>query len=106
MASSNVTENIRINNFEWTDIVNPTEDRVDEIISKYDFHELDREAIMEDNQTARVDSYENYLFAVLHFPKYDARTKRYLLNEFNIFISKDYLISFRYYSSESIWKVL
>jgi magnesium transporter len=89
----------------WIDIINPSEDAVDELMSTYNFHELDRDAIIESNQTARVDTYEHYLFVVLHFPKYDPKTKRYLTNEFNIFVSKDYLITVRYYASQSLDKL-
>jgi magnesium transporter len=89
----------------WTDIVNPSEEVIDELIAVYNFHELDRDAIIEPNQTARVDTYDNYLFVVLHFPKYDTKTKRYLTNEFNIFLAKDYLITVRYYSSKSFDKL-
>lgn len=87
---------------EWLDIVNPTEREIDQIIEKYDFHELDREAIVEEYQLARVDTYDDYIFAVLHFPKYDTKSRRYLSNEFDIFISKNYLINFRYYSTSSV----
>lgn len=87
---------------EWLDIVNPTEREIDQIIEKYGFHELDREAIVEEYQLARVDTYDDYIFAVLHFPKYDTKSRRYLSNEFDIFISKNYLINFRYYSTSSV----
>lgn len=89
----------------WIDIVNPSEERVDSLIDSHDFHELDRDAIIEPNQTARVDTYEHYLFVVLHFPKYDPKSKRYLTNEFNIFLAKDYLITVRYYSSQGLDKL-
>ncbi len=89
----------------WIDIVNPSGDMVDELFNTYNFHELDRDAILEPNQTARVDTYDHYLFVVLHFPKYDPKTKRYLTNEFNIFIAKDYLITVRYYASQSFDKL-
>ena len=69
------------------------------IIEKYSFHELDKEAILEENQYARIDTYDDYLFLVLHFPKYEPSTERYIHNELNIFISKDYLLTFRYYQS-------
>jgi magnesium transporter len=50
---------------------------------------------MEQNQRARIDRYDDYLFMVLHFPKYNEKTKVYSLNEFNIFLGKDFLITFR-----------
>lgn len=90
---------LTLNQTEWIDIVNPTTKEIDEMVEKYSFHELDREAIIEEYQLARVDTYENYIFLVLHFPKYDPKTRRYLLNEFDIFISKNYFINFRYYNS-------
>jgi magnesium transporter len=86
----------------WIDIINPSEEVIDAIISEYKFHELDRDAILEPDQTARVDTYEHYIFVVLHFPKYDPKTKRYLTNEFNIFLSKEYLITVRYYMSQTM----
>ena len=74
-------------------------------MTKYDFHELDRDAILESNQYARLDAYDDYIFLVLHFPKYDPSSERYIQNELNIFISHEYLISFRYYQSSTMRRV-
>lgn len=84
------------------DRVNPPLDEIDAIIEKYDFHELDRDAILEANQYARLDAYDDYIFLVLHFPKYDAGSERYIHNELNVFVSRDYLITFRYYQSSTM----
>lgn len=89
----------------WIDIADPTKKDIDEIFEKYDFHELDKEAVIEENQRSRVDTYDDYIFILLNFPKYDVRTKRYLTNEFDIFLSKKYLITFRYHFSNSIDRV-
>lgn len=86
---------IKIRWVNWIDWVNLTKKEKQDILEEYDFHELDIEACLEDYQRARVDSYDNYLFMVLHFPKFDVKTKVYELNEFNIFIWKDFLITFR-----------
>jgi magnesium transporter len=89
----------------WLDRVNPPLDEIDVVMEKYDFHELDRDAILEANQYARLDAYDDYIFLVLHFPKYDANSERYIQNELNIFISRDYLITFRYYQSSTMRKL-
>ncbi len=86
----------------WLDRVNPPLDEIDAVMTKYDFHELDRDAILEANQYARLDAYDDYIFLVLHFPKYDANSERYIHNELNIFISREYLITFRYYQSSTM----
>ncbi|MBS9784248.1 hypothetical protein KGV55_02770 [Candidatus Gracilibacteria bacterium] len=89
----------------WIDKENPDVKYIEKIFKKYDFHELDREAILEENQQTRLDPYDDYLFIVLYFPKFDKKTQRYLANELNIFISKEYLITFRYYRSYTLQKV-
>ena len=89
----------------WQDYINPPLDEIEAIMSKYDFHELDKEAILEENQYARIDSYDDYLFIVLHFPKFEPNTERYIQNELNIFIAKDYLLTFRYYQSGTMRRV-
>ncbi len=88
----------------WQDYVNPPLDEVDAIVEKYHFHSLDRDAVLEENQYARLDSYDDYIFLVLHFPKYDSGTERYIQNELNIFVAREYLITFRYYQSRTIRK--
>jgi len=79
----------------WIDGVSLSKKEKTDILKEYDFHELDIEACLEDYQKARIDSYTEYLFIVLHFPKFDPQTRVYELNEFNIFIWKDFLITFR-----------
>ncbi len=96
---------VKKNTWVWQDYINPALDDIDAIIEKYGFHELDKEAILEENQYARIDTYDEYLFLVLHFPKYEPSTERYINNELNIFISKDYLITFRYYQSTTMKRI-
>lgn len=89
----------------WIDRVNPSRKDIDEIMQSYDFHELDREAILEEHQYARLDPYDDYIFLVLHFPKYNPVTERYIHNELNIFVGADFLITFRYYQSNTMRRV-
>lgn len=79
----------------WIDAVWLKPEEKEKLIAKYNFHELDIEACMEWNQRARIDNYETYSFLILHFPKYIELKKLYELNEFSIFLWKDYLITFR-----------
>lgn len=75
------------------------------MIEQYGFHELDRDAILESNQYARIDTYDDYIFLVLHFPKYETSTERYIQNELNIFVGKNFLITYRYYQSSTMKKL-
>lgn len=89
----------------WLDYINAPIDEIEKIVEKYEFHPLDREAILEENQYARIDTYDKYMFMVLHFPKYDTNNERYISNEFNIFIAPEYLMTFRYFQTNTIKKL-
>lgn len=86
---------LKVGGLKWIDWVNLSNIEIKNILKKYNFHELDLEACLQQNQRVRIDSYDNYFFMVLHFPKYNSRTKIYELNEFNIFLWRDFLITFR-----------
>jgi len=86
---------LRIKWITWIDAVNLSASEVEEVLASFDFHELDIEAVIEPNQRARIDSYDTYMFLTLHFPKYNANKKIYELNEFHIFLGKNFLITLR-----------
>ncbi len=66
---------------------------IDEILNKYDLHELIEEDISEAATQDKVDVYDQCLFIVLHFPKYSNDLKKYLINEFNLILGKNYLVT-------------
>jgi len=86
---------LKIKWINWIDGIKLSDPAMEKILQNYNFHELDIEACTEENQRARIDVYDDYLFMVLHFPKYNEKTKIYNLNEFNIFLWKDFLITLR-----------
>ncbi len=86
---------LNIKNILWVDWVDISKNELQSVVRHYNFHELDIEACLEENQRARIDYYEDYMFITLHFPKYNTRTQIYDLNEFDVFLGKDFLITFR-----------
>lgn len=89
----------------WIDWVNLDKKQIYEVVKDYDFHELDIEACLEENQRARVDKYDEYLFIIFNFPKYNSKLWVYDLNEFNIFLWKDFIITFRTFEANHIDKL-
>jgi magnesium transporter len=59
----------------------------------FDFHPLDYEDVRSRNQRPKVDEYDDYLFIVLHFPRYDKTVSRLNAAEVDIFVGPDYLIT-------------
>jgi magnesium transporter len=60
---------------------------------RYEFHPLDYEDVLSRNQRPKVDEYDEYLFIVLHAPRYDKTVARLNAAELDIFVGPDYLIT-------------
>ena len=56
------------NSITWVDLEAPTMDEVAEVMKKYDLHPIVAEELMSPSSKAKVESFDNYVFAVLHFP--------------------------------------
>ena len=59
----------------------------------FDFHPLDYEDVASRNQRPKVDEYEDYLFVVLHFPRFDKVVGRLNAAELDVFVGPDYVIT-------------
>ena len=78
----------------WINIDSPRETEISWLAESYDFHELDIEDVRSRRrQRAKIDEYDDYVFLVLHFPRFDKRTQRLQAAELNVFISKNLLIT-------------
>jgi magnesium transporter len=59
----------------------------------FDFHSLDYEDVFSRNQRPKIDEYDDYLFIVLHFPRFDKQVGRLNAAELDIFVGPDFLIT-------------
>jgi magnesium transporter len=59
----------------------------------FDFHPLDYEDVFSRNQRPKIDEYPDYLFIVLHFPRFDKHVGRLNAAELDIFVGPDFLIT-------------
>ena len=59
----------------------------------FDFHALDYEDVYSRNQRPKVDEYDDYLFVVLHFPRFDKAVGRLNAAELDMFIGPDFVIT-------------
>ncbi len=96
---------LKIGWIKWIDAVWLKPEEKEALIEKYNVHELDIEACREWNQKARIDNYDDYSFLIFHFPKYNPLKQMYELNEFNIFLWRNFLITFRDYTWSHIDKI-
>jgi magnesium transporter len=59
----------------------------------FDFHALDYEDVFSRNQRPKIDEYDEYLFIVLHFPRFDKQIGRLNAAELDLFVGPDFLIT-------------
>jgi hypothetical protein len=60
---------------------------------------LIQEDINEPVTQDKIDVYENDIFLVLHFPKYNTTRQQYIANEFDIILRKEQLITLSRFKS-------
>ena len=77
----------------WINIERPRATDQAWLEERFDFHSLDYEDVLSRNQRPKVDEYDDYLFIVLHFPRYDKTVKRLNAAELDIFVGSDFLIT-------------
>jgi magnesium transporter len=70
----------------WYHEYSPTKEYLGALVEKYDLHEIIEEDILESTVQDKIDMYDNCLFLVLHFPKYEPSTGKYNSNEFNLLL--------------------
>jgi magnesium transporter len=95
-SASKQTPGVKIidyNGLKWIDIIQPTEKEIKMLKDMYDFHELLLEDCMTEHQRAKIDSYEDYSFIVIHLPRYKKELLRLDSEEIDIFIGQDYLVT-------------
>lgn len=58
------------------------------------------------NVQPKIDKYDNDIFIALQFPKFNQQTRKYLINEFNAILGKDYIITSSTYEANHIAKII
>jgi magnesium transporter len=77
----------------WINIERPRPVDLAWLQERFEFHPLDYEDVVSRNQRPKVDAYDEYLFIVLHFPRYDKQVGRLNAAELDLFVGPDYLIT-------------
>jgi len=90
----------------WIHLSVPTKEEINKLIRKYDFHELIEEDLIELSTQEKIDVYEDYMFIVLNFPKYNGDIKKYMLNEFSIILGKGVVVTMTRFETNHIQRII
>jgi magnesium transporter len=77
----------------WVNIERPRAVDAAWLEERYDFHPLDYEDVFSRNQRPKVDEYDDYLFIVLHFPRFDKRAGRLNAAELDVFVGPGFIVT-------------
>lgn len=77
----------------WINIERPRSVERAWLEEHFDFHSLDYEDVFSRNQRPKVDEYDDYLFVVLHFPRFDKQVGRLNAAEIDVFVGPDFIIT-------------
>src|SRR5688500_4594810 len=69
-------ETIQGEGLRWVRIERPSTIETAWLAENFEFHPLDFEDVLSRNQRPKIDSYDEYLFIVLHFPVFDRAVGR------------------------------
>ncbi len=86
-------ETIEMPRLRWINIDAPRLADRQWLAERFGFHELDLEDVASHNQRPKVDEYEEYLFLVMQFPRFDKDSGRLHAAELDIFLGPDYVIT-------------
>lgn len=87
---------IKYDGVRWIDILKPTDKDIKFLGDNFNFHHLILEEIKTPTYHPLLESYETYLFFILHFPNFFQRTKQIQSVEIDFLITKDTLVTVRY----------
>lgn len=68
----------------------------------FELHEIVQEDINETSTQDKIDAYDEYIFLVLHIPKYIKERDKYVFNEFNIILGKTFIVTLCDHPSKNI----
>ena len=89
-------ETIQGNGFTWTDIQNPDRAEIEKLGTMYNFSPLNLDDSISKIQLAKIDTYDDHSFIILHFPPPVIKRGMSRFNQLSVFIGKDYLITIHY----------
>src|SRR3954454_186446 len=86
-------EEIEAHGLRWIKIEEPRSIDRAWLEEHHAFHPLDIEDVFSRNQRPKIDEYDDYLFIVLHFPRFDKQVGRLNAAEVDIFVGPDFLVT-------------
>lgn len=94
-------EILTIGKTKWIYVQGPDQHMIHQLAEEYHFHEMIEDALVEVNAQSKLDIDSDHFFLALTFTKYLESENRYLMNELDVIIGDDYIVTTIPLESES-----
>lgn len=99
------TTTLKIGKMKWIYLSRPDRKQLEDMIKGLDLHEMVEQDILEPSAHDKIDIYDDCIFLIMHFPKYNEKLGKYVSNEMNIILGKDFIITITKYPTNNIEKI-
>lgn len=86
-------QTIKHKNTTWVNVEKASSTDIEQLKTMYPFHPLALEDCLSRIERPKVDEYDNHLFIVMHFPRFDYNRRISCASEVDLFIGKGYLVT-------------
>lgn len=88
-----MVKELRTKNIHWVHLAADDKEAVAWLQENFKFHPLDIEDVESGRQQPKVDFYDDYLFAIFHFPYLNKEENHIHVLELDVFLGKNYLVT-------------
>ena len=89
----------------WIHLVDPDSKQIDKLVDKYNLHEIIEQDFLDFTTQDKIDVYDDCLFLVMRFPKYNTRTKKHFANQIHAILGKNFIITVTSYVTNNVEKI-
>ena len=89
----------------WIHLVDPDTKEIDRLVDKYDLHEIIEQDFLDFTTQDKIDVYDDCLFLVLRFPKYNTKTKKHFANHMHAILWKNFIITVTSHVTSNVEKI-
>jgi magnesium transporter len=88
-----------------THLVNPTHPEVAPLVEKYHLHEIIEQDFLDFTTQDKIDVYDDCIFLILRFPKYNEKTKKHFANTMHAILGKNFILTVTSHITNHIQKL-
>jgi len=89
----------------WIHLVDPDKKEIDKLVDKYNLHEIIEQDFLDFTTQDKIDTYDDCLFLVMRFPKYNTKTKKHFANQMHAILWKNFIITVTSYVTNNVEKI-